>query len=175
MSFYIVLILWLCFLMCHGYKWNLEINTVWIWNAVSEFVLVKENLYFWMFIFYKCQKTTMKLVICLYLASCHKAWPEFSEVWPQLQEFVSKCYPAAAELKMREISFLLRPQLHLVFFFSWWPLHQWGLCSVLLLELQFAKLFRSHLLSYWNNNNVIYSLKWSERTLYCQQTMKELQ
>lgn len=118
MSFYIVLILWLCFLMCHGYKWNLEINTVWIWNAVSEFVLVKENLYFWMFIFYKCQKTTMKLVICLYLASCHKAWPEFSEVWPQLQEFVSKCYPAAAELKMREISFLLRPQLHLVFFLA---------------------------------------------------------
>jgi len=35
MSFYIVLILWLCFLMYRGYKWNPEINTVWIWNSVS--------------------------------------------------------------------------------------------------------------------------------------------
>lgn len=31
-------------------------------------------------------------------------------------QFVSKAYPAAEELKMREIGFLLRPQLHLFFF-----------------------------------------------------------
>ncbi len=96
-------------------------------------------------------------MIWLYLGTCHEAWAGFGEGWPQRTEFVLKVY--ALQQNERNV---FSWDLNSIFFFSWWPLHQWGFCSVLLLEQQFAKWCWSHLQSYWNNKQVLY---WSSRSL----------
>ncbi len=92
--------------------------------------------------------------------SRYLSW-SLSRIWWRMTAAPRVCFEglrAAAEWE----KFVFSWDLNSIFLFSWWPLHQWGFCSVLLLEQQFAKWWWSHLRSYWNNKKVLY---WSSRSL----------